>query len=66
MTPDTWHLLKITVDSSGHTTVYVDDMNHSAADANTSWGYNPGAAWTLSLGDFVGCIDDVRISNTLR
>jgi hypothetical protein len=63
MTPNTWHLVKITVDTTGFTTVYVD--GNSAVSHATSPSYS-GQTWTLSMGDFVGCLDEVRISNTIR
>jgi hypothetical protein len=63
MTPNIWHLVKITVDTTGFTTVYVD--GNSAASHATSPSYS-GQGWTLSMGDFAGCFDEVRISNTIR
>jgi hypothetical protein len=65
MSLGTWHLIKITVATSGFTSVYVDDMANPAATSPTSPGYS-GQNWILSFGDFVGCIDEVRISKGLR
>jgi hypothetical protein len=71
MTTNTWHQIKITFNApsnTGTTSVYIDDMSHAAGqlqnDAPNT--YYIGTPWQLSMGDFVGCIDELRISNTLR
>jgi hypothetical protein len=77
MTPNTWHLIKITAANNpgagcqpGYTgfdtKVYIDDMNIAAASLTTCAYIDPNAAWVLSMGDFVGCIDEMRISNVVR
>jgi len=65
MAPNTWHAVKITVDTAGLTSVYVDDMTTPAASHATPPGYS-GLDWQLSLGNFVGCMDELRISSTVR
>jgi hypothetical protein len=56
----------VTVDTSGLTKVYLDDMVNAAASSGTSPNYFGSPDWTLSFGDFIGCIDEVRISNVIR
>jgi len=65
MTPNTWHAVKVTVSTNGLTSVYIDDPIHPAATQSTSPSYS-SSDWQLSLGNFVGCIDELRISNTVR
>jgi hypothetical protein len=66
MTPNTWHLVKITAGngaSSGVTSVYIDDMTTAVASSTHSQFLSSNVNWILSMGDFVGCIDEVRISD---
>ncbi len=68
VTANTWHLLKVTVATVGgvnKANVYVD--THTLADNVTVSSFFPsGDNWTLSMGDFVGDLDEVRISSTVR
>jgi hypothetical protein len=68
MTPNTWHLVKITFAPSdsnhGTTTVYVDDTQ--AGSVSGSAYFDPNFGWNVRMGNFVGCIDELRISNIVR
>jgi hypothetical protein len=67
VTLNTWHSLKITVDSNGTTTrVYIDNQEVTGSPFTTNPTIVTGSNWTLSMGDFVGNLDEVRISNSLR
>jgi hypothetical protein len=73
MTPNTWHKIKITVQlttslqtATTVTKLYVDDQLAGNATSSTNPSPFKSDAWTLTLGDFVGDYDEVRISNTLR
>jgi hypothetical protein len=63
MTTNTWHLVKITVAANGNTTVQVD--RNTPVTQATSPTYD-GENWILSLGDFVGCYDEIRVSKAVR
>lgn len=66
MTPNTWHHIKMTVDTSPTTRIYIDHMTNPAASQSTPANYNTAPSWQLSMGDFVGCIDYLRISKGVR
>jgi hypothetical protein len=72
MTPNAWHQIKITVSQSGGnatTTLYIDgQLVTSPGNPNpyTAAQNYTGGDWALSFGDFVGDIDEVRISNIMR
>jgi hypothetical protein len=70
MTPNTWHLVKITAQVqniySADTSVYIDDMVNAVNTLHNNPQDVEGSQWILSMGDFVGCIDEVRISNVVR
>jgi hypothetical protein len=61
MTPNTWHAVKITATADNITRVYIDDMANPVATANHSVNWSV-TKWQLSVGNFVGCIDELRIS----
>ena len=61
---NTWHQLKITFDSSGVTKGYIDGTLR--ASTNNPVQYNVPNPWQLTLGNFDGDIDEVRISNIVR
>jgi hypothetical protein len=63
LTPYTWHQIKITF-ANGTTRVYVDDV--SVGTSNTAPVYDLADPWILTLGNFDGDLDEVRISKTLR
>lgn len=63
MAANSWHHVKMTVDTSETTRIYIDDMANAAASHSTPANYNTAPSWQLSMGDFVGCIDYLRISN---
>ncbi|HEX5222616.1 MAG TPA: LamG domain-containing protein [Verrucomicrobiae bacterium] len=68
ITLNTWHLVKITFAPSGQfagtTTLYIDGAQ--AGSLSSSTYFDPGSTWNLRMGNFVGCIDELRISNTVR
>ena len=63
MTPNTWHAIKITATPAGLTSVYIDDMTTPAATATHTVNWSV-TNWQLSMGNFIGYIDELRISNT--
>jgi hypothetical protein len=65
MTPNTWHAVKITATAGGLTSVYIDDMTTAAASGTNpvNWSITN---WQLSIGSFIGCLDELRISKGLR
>jgi hypothetical protein len=64
VTLNTWHQLKITFDSSGITRAYIDGVLRNST--NNPVTYNIPNSWELTLGNFDGDIDEVRISNVVR
>lgn len=66
MTPNTWHAVKITATADGLTSVYIDDMVHAVASAQNNVTWNTVTSWQLNMGNFVGCIDELRISKGVR
>ena len=64
VTPQTWHKIKMTYDKAGLFRLWIDDVmvvnNPSVLLAGRS------NDWTLTLGNFDGDIDEVRISNIVR
>lgn len=61
---NTWHHLKITVTSAGSIQCTLDGILIGSGTA-AGWG-NRGNAWVLTLGNFDGDLDEVRISNIIR
>jgi hypothetical protein len=63
---NTWHAIKITVETNGDTQIYIDDMNSPksvwARDPNYARG---GLDWCFVIGNFDGDIDELRISTVL-
>ena len=59
-----WHALKLTFDATGVASCYVDGTLVSSAAAKLN--YTRNTVWTLTLGNFNGDIDEVRVSNTVR
>ena len=61
----TWHLLKLTLSSSGSIQCRLDGNLVGTANAATFSG-NRTNAWIFTLGNFDGDLDEVRISNVVR
>ena len=59
-----WHSLKLVFDATGTASCYVDGNLVSSAAAKLNYARN--TVWTLTLGNFSGDIDEVRVSNTVR
>ena len=65
VTTNTWHSLKVTVNGAGTTTmIYIDSQLFGPFTTNPS--FVNGGNWILTMGDFVGDFDEIRISNTIR
>ncbi len=61
---NSWHALKLTLDPTGTVSCYVDGVLVSSCAPKLYYARaNP---WTLTLGNFSGDIDEVRISNVVR
>ena len=58
-----WHKLRI-IFSNGNTMVYADD--NLIANQATAQNYGRTNNWILTLGNFRGYVDEVRISNVVR
>jgi hypothetical protein len=66
LTLNTWHRLMITYNnSSGVTKAYVDGVLQGSS-STPPMSDTPTADWLLTLGNFDGDIDEVRISKVLR
>ena len=61
MTLNTWHKLKVTFDSTGTTTVYIDGNTPFTSTAAPNYGRVTD--WILTIGNFDGDVDEVRISH---
>ena len=62
--PDAWHFLRITLDAEGRVEVYLDGILMGTGTVSMNYGrFN---AWVLTLGNFDGDIDEVRVSNVVR
>lgn len=61
---NTWHLLKVTISSGGSIQCTLDGTVVGSGTAAT-WS-NRTNAWILTLGNFDGDLDEVRISNIVR
>ena len=61
---DQWQLLRLTLDSSGLLSCYVDEvlLNQQVVPFNAGGS----GTWQVDLGNFVGKIDEVRFSNIIR
>jgi fibronectin type 3 domain-containing protein len=59
--PDAWHLLRIAFRANGAAEVYVD--NHLIGAGAVSMNYDRTSDWWLTLGNFNGDLDEVRLSN---
>jgi hypothetical protein len=69
VTLNAWHKLTITYDPAGIpaiTRVYIEGVQTPRACSTSAPIYDPNTPWTLTLGNFDGDIDEVRISNTIR
>jgi len=64
VTLNTWHLIKITFDGNATTKVYIDASPTPLATSTCPPRYDAGNFWTVTLGNFVGDIDEVWINNT--
>ncbi len=64
ITANTWHSLKITVNTNGLSQLYIDGTPRGSSSVVPNYGRTNN--WTLHMGDFDGDIDEVRISNALR
>lgn len=64
---NTWHKLVITFDGNSATTVYIDGTQVAQCSTTPcSPIYDNTTPWTLTIGNFDGDIDEVRISNCVR
>ncbi|MDB6069068.1 MAG: hypothetical protein JWL81_239, partial [Verrucomicrobiales bacterium] len=61
---NTWHLLKVTVTSTGSVQCTLDGTVVGSGTA-AAWS-NRTNGWILTLGNFDGDLDEVRISNIVR
>ena len=61
---DAWHSLRITFDVDGQVEAYVDGALLGVQPV--SMNYSRDSDWELSLGNFDGDIDEIRISNVVR
>ena len=59
-----WHAMKLTYDATGTASCYIDGNLVSSGAAKLN--YQRNTPWTLTLGNFSGDIDEVRISNVVR
>ncbi len=59
-----WMHFQMTLDASGTVRSYIDGELISEVDASPNVGRS--SDWTLTLGNFDGCIDELRISRTVR
>lgn len=59
-----WHKFACTCDCAGTTRAYID--GNLVSQSATAPTYDPTTPWTLTLGNFDGDIDEVRISTALR
>ncbi|GEM_PF-3226904 len=64
VTLNAWHVLKITFETSGRASVYVDGVLLGSQTVSMNVGRS--ANWVLQLGNFDGDIDEVRVSNVAR
>lgn len=64
ITLNTWHALRFVFDASRVSKCYIDNTLVSSAPVNFNYGRTN--TWTLTLGNFDGDLDEVRISNTAR
>jgi hypothetical protein len=65
MSLNAWHKLKLTLDATGQVTCWIDGAVAASCSA-LNMNYGRTTPWTLTLGNFNGDIDEVRISNTVR
>ena len=69
MAPNKWHHLRVVyklVSGSPTTTIYIDSSVPIVNNVPTPTVYTYNEDWTLTLGNFNGDIDEVRISNIDR
>ena len=59
-----WHSLKIVFDPAGSSRCYID--GNLISNNPATFNYTRSNDWTLTLGNFDGDIDEVRISNVVR
>ena len=64
VTLNAWHLLKITFETNGRASVYVDGV--LVGSQTVSMNVGRSGNWVLQLGNFDGDIDEVRVSNVAR
>jgi Concanavalin A-like lectin/glucanases superfamily len=62
---NTWHSFKMTFDTNGITRCYIDGVLAGQPSTNAPI-YDHSKDWTITLGNFDGDIDEVRISNIVR
>jgi hypothetical protein len=65
MTPNVWHYVKITLDAKGQVSCWIDGTE-AATGLAPDMNYKRKAPWSLTLGNFNGDIDEVRISDVVR
>lgn len=63
LTLNTWHAVRITYDAQQVVSIYIDDVLVGSRAMSTT---NRTNDWSVTLGDFDGFIDEVRISDTVR
>jgi hypothetical protein len=64
LTLNTWHQLRVTFNTNGVSTAYIDGVLRTNVTFAPNYGRTSN--WTLTLGHFDGDIDEVHISNTVR
>ena len=62
---NSWHKLKITLNTKGQVNSWIDGVLVATGSAATM-NYARTTPWTLTLGNFNGDIDEVRVSNIVR
>ena len=62
---NTWHHLMLTLNGKGQVSIWIDGVKVAAGPA-TGMNYARTTPWTLTLGNFAGDIDEVRVSNIAR
>jgi hypothetical protein len=60
-----WHYLKITRNTAGNVAVWIDGVETASGSA-TNMNCARTTPWMLTLGNFNGDIDEVRVSNIVR
>ena len=62
--PETWYNFRITLDTDGNARLFINDELKASDYVSMNWGRL--GDWTLTLGNFDGDIDEVRISTVVQ